>query len=92
MGDGLQHAVGGVGERTTLQPDVVVDAEPGEGGDLFPAQPGHPPLASGHGQPGRLGADPRPARGQELLNLAAMVHSFTVSAGRDVGEDFAIPP
>ena len=65
-GDGLQDAVGRVDERAALQPDVVVDAEPGQGGDLLAAQPRHPPLAPGHRQPGRLRADPRAAGGQKL--------------------------
>jgi hypothetical protein len=75
-GDGVQDTVGGIGERAALQADVVVDAEPGQCGDLFTAQPGHAPLAAGHRQPDRLRAYPRPARGEELLDLAAMVHAF----------------
>ncbi len=50
-GDGVHDAVGGVGECAAFQADVVVDAEPGQGGDLFAAQAGHAPLASGHRQP-----------------------------------------
>jgi hypothetical protein len=91
-GDGLQDAVGGVGEGTALQPDVVVDAEPCEGGDLLAAQPWHPPLASGHGQPDRLGADPRPAGYQKLLNLPATVHASTVGTDAAVKEDLPTPP
>jgi hypothetical protein len=75
-GDGLQDAVGGVAERAALQPDVVVDAQPGQGGDLLAAQPRHPPLAPGHRQPDRLGADPRPAGGQKLRDLGPLVHVF----------------
>ena len=75
-GDGLQDAVGGVGERAALQPDVVVDAEPGQGGDLLAAQPRHPPLAAGHRQPDRLWAYPRPAGGQKLRDLRPLIHVF----------------
>ena len=37
-GDGFEDAVGDTGEVAALEPGVVVDAHPGQDGDLFAAQ------------------------------------------------------
>jgi hypothetical protein len=57
--DAVEDGVGGAGEVPAFHPDVVVDADAGEQGDLLAAQALHAPAAATvGGQPG-LGRDPR---------------------------------
>ena len=44
-----------------FQPHVVIHADPGELGDLLPAQARHPAGSRLRGEPGFLGSDPGPA-------------------------------
>ena len=45
VGEGVEHDVGGAGGVAALQALVVLDAHPGQGGDLLAAQPGYAPPA-----------------------------------------------
>ena len=74
VGDAVDDALGDAGGVAALEPGVVLDRDAGEEGDLLAAQARDPPaVAAVDGQPGLLGADPGPAGGQELPDLAADV-------------------
>jgi hypothetical protein len=77
VGERLEDAVGGTGGVAALQAFVVLDAHPGQGGDLLAPQPGHSPLAVAR-QADLLGRDLGPPRGQELRELACRVHGTNV--------------
>ena len=47
VGEGFEDLVGGAGGVAALQAFVVLDAHPGQRGDLFAAQPGYASLAVG---------------------------------------------
>ena len=79
--DGVQHAVGRAVDVAALELGVVVGAHAGEVRDLFATQPRHPSdVAVEHVQPGLLGRDPRPARHQELPDLAPAIHAHEPSS------------
>jgi hypothetical protein len=61
----LEDLLGHAGHLAALEPAVVVRADTGQRGNLFPAKPGHPPLAVA-GQTDLLGRQLRPAGGQEF--------------------------
>lgn len=44
-GQGVQDLLGGLAAASLLQPQVVVDADAGQQGDLLASQARHPPLA-----------------------------------------------
>ncbi len=58
-GDAFEHVFGRAGGVATLQAGVVLDADAGQHGRLFPAQTFHPAGAAIGGQAGLLGADLR---------------------------------
>jgi hypothetical protein len=70
----LQHRLRCPGEVAALETGVIVDADSREQGDLLAPQALHPTFAAVGGQPGLLRADPRPAAGQELLDISAVIH------------------
>ncbi len=74
-GKSLEHALGGAARVPPFQPGVVVDADPREHRDLFPAQAGDAPVAAVSGQASLLRSDPGPPRGEEVAHLAAVVHA-----------------
>ena len=74
-GQGVEDAFGDPAQVAPLEPDVVVDADPGEQGDLLPAEPGDAPVAPVRGQAGPIRADPGPPRAQELARLLPVVHT-----------------
>ena len=74
-GQGVEDALGDPAEIAPLEPDVVVDADPGEQGDLLPAEPGDASVAAVRGQAGPIRADPGPPRAQELARLLPVVHT-----------------
>ena len=81
--DGVEHAVGRSVDVAALKLGVVVRAHAGEVCDLLAAQPRHPSnIAVEHVQPGLLGRHPRPARHQELTDLAPAIHAPEPSSGR----------
>ena len=81
--DGVQHAVGGSVDVAALELGVVVRAHAGEVRHLLATQPRHPSnVAVEHVQPGLLGRHPRPARHQELPDLAPAIHALEPSSGR----------
>ena len=45
LGERLEDGVGGAGGVAAFQALVVLDAHPGQRGDLLASQPRHPPLA-----------------------------------------------
>jgi hypothetical protein len=71
----VQDELGDAGDVAALQPPVVLDAHPGQRGDLLAAQPGHAALAIAR-QAGLVGRDPGPARGQELGDVVGGVHGL----------------
>ena len=90
-GDPFQHAVGGPVRPAAFQPGVVVDADPGQDRDLFPAQPGHPPVAAVGGQPGLLRGDPGPAGDQEVAHLVPVVHNPRLRPRRTAWGVLSVP-
>ena len=90
-GDAFQHAVGRAGRPAAFQPGVVVDADPGQERDLFPAQPGHPAVAAVGGQPGLLGGDPGAAGDQEVAHLVPVVHNPRLRPRRTAWEGLSVP-
>jgi hypothetical protein len=44
--DRVEHALRGAADVAAFELGVVVEADTGEGGDLFAAQAGHPPVAA----------------------------------------------
>jgi hypothetical protein len=83
-GHRLQYRLRRAGQIAALQSGVVVDADPGEHGDLLAPQTLHPPPLTMGGQPGLFWGEPGPAAGQEVLDVCAAVHGLdarTHSAG-----------
>jgi hypothetical protein len=81
-GQRIQHGLGDAAEVAPFESGVVLDAHPGQIGDLATAQPGHPPVAAVGRQAGPLGGDLGPARAEEGLDLFAVVHPSRL--GREV--------
>ena len=73
-GDGFEDAVGDTGEVAALEPGVVVDADPGEHGDLFAAQAGHPPVGAVGRQSDVLWGEAGAAGGEELAHVVPVDH------------------
>jgi hypothetical protein len=69
-----------LGDRAAFEFAVVLDADPGQGGDLAAAQPGHSPGAD-VGHPRLLWGDLGSPRDQELADLGTVV--YTVDATPD---------
>src|SRR5205823_11187153 len=65
---------------TPLELRVILDADPGQVGDLAAAQAGHPAVAAVVRQPGLLGGDLGPAGAQEGPDLVAVVHASRLGA------------
>ncbi|CPU66417.1 Uncharacterised protein [Mycobacteroides abscessus] len=83
--DGLEHGVGHAPQVPPLEPRVVVDAHPGEAGDLVAAQPVDAPTAAVRLDARLLGRHPGAAAHDELAHLGTVVHGLHVlhgSAGR----------
>lgn len=59
-GEGIDHGRAGPGLLAALQADVVVDADPGQGGQFLTAQPGRTAQAGTGRQAGLLWAHPGP--------------------------------
>jgi hypothetical protein len=64
---------------------VVLDADPGQVGDLAAAQPGHATIAVEVPQAGLLGGDPGPAGAEEGFDLVTIVHAFQARPDRRTG-------
>jgi hypothetical protein len=77
VGERLEDSIGGAGRVAPLQSLVVLDTDPGQGGDLFAPQPGHASLTVRR-QAELLRGDLRPPGGQELGELAGSVHGSNV--------------
>ena len=73
--DPVQDALGDAAGLAALEAGVVLDADAGEQGDLLAAQPGDAAVGAVHGQPGLLGGDPGPARGEEFPDVVLGVHA-----------------
>ncbi len=80
-GEVLENAVGDAAGVAALHPDVVIDAHSREHRDLFPAQPGHPPVAAVHGQAGLLRCDPGTPGDEEVTDLVSAVHGYDAMSG-----------
>ena len=70
----IQHRLRDALEVPALEAGVVVDADAGEHRHLLAAQPEHATGAAEDRQTGLLRRDPGTPRGQELTDLAAVVH------------------
>ena len=79
-GHRVQHLVRGAGQLTAFQPGVVVDADPGQQGDLLPAQPGDPAVPAVGRQAGLLRGQPGPAAGQEVPDVVLQFHDHDARA------------
>ena len=79
-GERFEDAGRGAGDLAALEPGVVLDAEPGEGGDLAAPQSGHPAAAGGR-EADLVGGDAGAAGGEELAHLLARL-STPSSLGR----------
>ena len=79
-------AVGDTGEVSALEPGVVVDAHPGEHGDLFAAQAGNPTARAGLGSPTSCGVRRARRVARNSLNVVPVDHAnHATSARRDGG-------
>jgi hypothetical protein len=67
------RALGGAGEVSPLHPDVIVDGDAGQHGDLFATQPLDATIATVRGQAGLLRGDACSSRAEELADLGAWV-------------------
>ena len=76
-GERVEDRGGHPGDRAALELGVVLDADPGQGGDLGAAQPRDPALAD-VGQAGVGGGDLRASGDEELADLGSVVHGSTV--------------
>jgi hypothetical protein len=65
----VEDAFGSAGHVAALQADVVLGADPGQGGDFLTAQTGDAAAAAVHPQPRLFGGDARPPGGQELPDI-----------------------
>ena len=74
-GERVEHRRRHPAEGAAFQLGVVLDADPGQGGDLAAAQPRDAALTD-VGQAGLLRGDLGPPRGQELADLGSVVHAF----------------
>ena len=66
-------------QGAAFQFGVVLDADPGERGDLAAAKPGDAALPD-VGQPGLLGGDLGSPREEELADLGAVVHLYDATS------------
>jgi hypothetical protein len=82
-GQGVENAVGSTGEVAAFELGVVLNADPGQVGDLAAAQPGHAAVAVEVLQSGLLGADLGAARAEEGFNLVTVVHVTQARPNRD---------
>ena len=80
-GDGFEDAVGDTGEVAALEPGVVVDADPGEHGDLLAAQARHPPVGAVGRQSDVLWGDAGAAGGEELAHVVPVDHADHATTG-----------
>ena len=80
-GDGFEDAVGDAGEVPAFEPGVVVDADPGEHGDLFAAQAGHAPVGAVGREPDILRGEAGAAGGEELAHVVPVVHAGHATTG-----------
>ena len=80
-GDSFEDAVGDAGEVAALQTGVVVDAHPGEHGDLFAAQAGHPPVGAVGRQSDVVWGDAGAAGGEELAHVIPVDHPAHATTG-----------
>lgn len=76
-GEGVEDGGAGAGLLAALQADVVLDADPGQGGELLAAQSGGAAQAGADGEADLLGPRLRTAGSQE----AAQLHASAVTGG-----------
>jgi hypothetical protein len=74
-GDPLEHIFGDAPDLAAFELRVVLDADVGEERHLLASQPGDPSPATVGVEPGPLGSDPGPPRGQELADLVPAAHA-----------------
>jgi hypothetical protein len=85
-GQRIQDAFGDAAEVAALEAGVVLDTDAGQQRDLLTAQARDPAVTAVQpAEPGLLRAQLRPPAGQELADLAAVVHAFEASAALHTG-------
>jgi hypothetical protein len=75
----LQHAFRDPSRVAALEADVVVDTDPGEERDFFPAKSGNAPVVAIPGQTRLPWRDPGTPGGQELAYLVSSVQTARVA-------------
>jgi hypothetical protein len=80
VSDRVQDRVGYAGEVASLQPGVVLDADPRQHRDFRAAQAGHAAVAGG-GHVDLVGTDLRPACGEKVADLVAVRHAHPARVG-----------
>ena len=78
--DAFQHVVGDSDDAPALETGVVLDTDPGQHGRLFPSKPRDTAPAPEGGEPCLLRRDLRPARDEELTDVASRVHLLNATA------------
>src|SRR5690242_4863716 len=90
-GDCFEHALRDPTEIPPFEAVVVVDADPGEHGDLLPPEPGNAPLAAVRGQSRPLRRDPGSPGGQKLPNVVPSVHRPRLRTPRGLWGVLSLP-
>ena len=90
-GEGLPHTVGDAAQIAPLEPDVVVDAHPGQQCHLLPTKTRHAPGTAVRRQSRCVGGDLGPPGGQELADLLGGAHHPTLRRASAPREALPIP-
>ena len=86
----LQHRPRRPRQMAPLEPAVVVDAQPGEHGDLLPPQARNAPVPAVAGQAGLLRSDSRPAADQKVPDVLAVIHDIKLERPAPMKQDLSV--
>ena len=86
----LQHRPRCPRQVAPLEPAVVVDAQPGEHGNLLPPQPRNAPIPAIAGQPGLLRRDPGSAADQKVPDVLAVIHDIKLERPEPMKQDLSV--
>ena len=89
--DGVQHTGGHPGKGASLELGAVLDAPPGQRGDLVAAQSRDPAIGAA-GRPAWSGGDLGAPRDKELADFLAIVHATNVRAARHWWDALPVHP
>jgi hypothetical protein len=79
-GQGFEHSLRDPSQAAALQPRVVLDADAGEEGDLFPAEASDAAAAAELGQAHLVRRESGAAGDEEFADLGAVVHDLHARA------------